>query len=173
MPRAGDNIFLFESGSGSTSLPAGRKPRRHAVKETSRTARPPFACPALRLPPLPPRQQIRHARPAQRTAARGAALCTGDASSAARRVLLRQRANGDPACGGTSDGGRAALRVALRAGTRWTTRAARTGRDGPRASSSSIWEYPKFTTTSRPLELERLMVEEHAHRRGSSAQGMR
>ena len=44
--------------------------------------------------------------------------------------------------------------------------------DGPRASSSSIWEYPKLTTTSRPLELDRLMVEEPAHRRGPSAQGM-
>eukprot|EP00964_Phaeocystis_antarctica_P042883 scaffold24585_cov56-Phaeocystis_antarctica.AAC.1 len=129
-------------------LPAGRKPRRHAVKETSRGSQPPFPCPALRLPPLPPRQQIRHARPAQRTAARGAALYTGDATLAAAGGValcgcgaggaLWQLANGDPACGGTSDGGRAARRVALSAGIRSTTRAARTVREYRRVRSGSI-----------------------------------
>ena len=145
LPRAGDNIFLFESGSGSTS---GAKASQTRSEGTTSKARPPFACPALRLPPFPPRQQIRHTRPAQRTAARGAALYTGDATLAAAGGValcgcgaggaLWQLANGDPACGGTSDGGRAARRVALSAGIRWTTRAARTVREHRRVRSGSI-----------------------------------
>ena len=111
MPRAGDNIFLFLLESRASqrfrvyqrgeSLPDLSFP--DTVKET-RSSQPL----SLALPldsHLPPRQQIRHARPAQRTAARGAALYTGDASAAGgvgcgngrmatRRVVAHRTAGG-------------------------------------------------------------------------------
>ena len=150
MPRAGDNIFLFESGSGSTSLPAGRKPRRHAVKETSRGSPATFRVPC----PQTPTSSSSTADTARPTcAADGSAWGSAlygrrNVSSGGwrcvvrlwgrRRLRLRQLANGDPACGSTSDGGRAARRVALSAGIRWTTRAARTVREHRRVRSGSI-----------------------------------
>ena len=142
VPRAGDNIFLFASRQGQASqrfrvYQRGESLPDPSFPDTETRSSQPLLLALTLCPHLPPRQQIRHARPAQRTAARGASLYTGDASLG-RRVALWQRANGDPACGGTSDGGRAARRVALRAGTRWTTRAARTVREHRRVRSGSI-----------------------------------
>ena len=95
------------------------------------------ASPALRLPP------------SSSTADTARPTCAADGSAwgialYGRRIVsgggwrcraLWQRANGDPACGGTSDDGRAARRVALSAGIRWTTRAARTVREHCRVRS--------------------------------------
>ena len=92
-------FFFLKAVQG---LPVGRKPRRHAVKETRRGSPATFRVPCpQRLPPFPPRQQIRHTRPAQRTAARGAALYTGDATLAAAGgvALCGCGAGGAFACG--------------------------------------------------------------------------
>eukprot|EP00964_Phaeocystis_antarctica_P021638 scaffold12028_cov53-Phaeocystis_antarctica.AAC.4 len=171
VPGAGDNVFLFASREGQASQPfrvyqRGESLPDPSFPDTETRSSQPLSLALPLCPHLPPRQQIRHARPAQRRAARGASLYTGDASLG-RRVALWQR-EWRPGVwwhirrreGGTSGG------VA-----RWHQMDDEGSEEGPRASSNSIWEYPKLTTTSRPLELDRLMVEEPAYRRGPSAQG--
>ena len=132
-------FFFLKAVQG---LPAGRKPRRHAglphsMKETSKAARPPFRVPC---------PQTRTFSPSTADTAHPTCAADGSAWGIAlygRRIVSGGgwrcgNAKGDPACGGTSDGGRAARRVALSAGIRWTTRAARTVREHRRVRSGSI-----------------------------------
>ena len=157
MPRAGDNILLFALKPGvpafirvyqrGESLPDPSFPDKEAAS--------PFACPALRLPP------------SSSTADTARPTCAADGSAWGSALYGRRNVS--------SGGWRCVVRLwgrrrlvatgEWRPGVWWHIGRREGGtssgverrhqmdyegsEDGPRASSSSIWEYPKLTTTSR------------------------
>ena len=150
VPRAGDNIFLFESGSGSTSGAKASQTRSEGKQPA------PFRVPCPQTPTS-----------SSSTADTARPTCAADGSAWGSALYGRRNVSGG--------GWRCVVRLwgrrrlvatgEWRPGVWWHIGRREGGtssgverrhqmdyegsEDGPRASSSSIWEYPKLTTTSR------------------------